>query len=220
MLKGLLFDLDGVVTDSAAYHLAAWNALAKQLGITLPAEANDALRGRSRMDSLNVILAYGDQVDKYTTAEKEAFATQKNDLYRHMIQKMTPADILPGIPKLLADAKAQGLKMTIASASKNAPTILDQLGLTDQFDGIVDPATLHRGKPDPEIFQRAAELVNLGPTEVIGFEDASAGVAAIKAAGMFAVGIGDATVLAAADVIVPDTSDLDLAMIEQHFNKQ
>ena len=149
MLKGFIFDLDGVVTDSAKYHLAAWGELAKQLGITLPATANEALRGRSRMDSLAIILGYGDQQKQYTEVEKENLADEKNRRYLQLIANMTPADILPGISQLLSDAKARHLKLAIASASKNAPTILRQLKLFDQFDAIVDPASLHRGKPDP-----------------------------------------------------------------------
>lgn len=220
MLKGLLFDLDGVLTNSAKYHLSAWNDLAKGLGITLTAEQLDQLRGISRMDSLNMILKFGGQEDKYTEAEKEKFAAEKNEKFVEQIQKMTPKDILPGIPELLSDAKKQGLKMAIASASKNAPTILNKLGIMDEFDGIVDPSTLHRGKPDPEIYERAQELLGLKANEVISFEDAQAGVEAIKAAGQFAVGIGDKNLLKEADYIVPSTADLKLSKIEEVFNKR
>jgi beta-phosphoglucomutase len=220
MLKGLIFDLDGVLTDSAAYHLQAWNELANSLGITLPPEANDALRGRSREDSLAVILAYGGQESRYTADEKAAMAAAKNARYQELIKQMTPADILPGIVALLDAAQAAGLGLAIASASKNAPTILTQLGLMARFDGIVDPETLHHGKPDPEIFIQAAKTLGLAAGEVMSFEDASAGVAAIKAAQQFAVGIGDAQVLAAADVVVPTTADLDFARLQQAFTAE
>lgn len=218
MLKGLLFDLDGVLTDSAKYHLAAWNQLASSLQIKLPPAANEQLRGRSRMDSLNLVLAYGDQQDHFTQAQKVALATRKNQLYQQLIRKMTAADILPGISNLLADAKAAGLKMVIASASQNAPTILTQLGILDQFDGIVDPATLKHGKPDPEIYVRAQQQAHLAANEVVAFEDAVVGVAAIKAAGQFAVGIGDALALHRADYVVPSTAALRLDKINQAFN--
>jgi beta-phosphoglucomutase len=218
MLKGLIFDLDGVVADTARFHLQAWNQLAKRLDIVLPPEANDALRGRSRLDSLNLILSYGDQVDAYSDDEKAAFAKSKNDLYLELIQTLTPEDILPGIAQLLRDAKAQGLHMSIASASKNAPTILQHLQLDDAFDAIVDPAKLHRGKPDPEIFVLAQQALQLNADEVISFEDASAGVQAIKAAHQFAVGIGDTKVLQLADYIVPSTADLSLEAIRQAFD--
>lgn len=219
MLKGLIFDLDGVLTDSARFHLQAWNDLATQIGISLPPEANAALRGRSRQDSLAIILGYGGQDNRYSDAEKQALAAKKNQHYQQLIQTMTPADILPGILPLLNDAKAAGLKMAIASASRNAPTILKQLHLEGYFDGIVDPASLHKGKPDPEIFVKAAQTLALPAASVASFEDAPAGVAAIKAANQFAVGIGSATLLAEADYVVPDTGALRLADVVAAFDQ-
>lgn len=220
MLKGLIFDLDGVLTDSARYHLSAWNNLAQELGITLTDDQLDALRGISRMDSLNMILKFGGQENKYTEAEKEKFAAEKNEKFVEQVETMTPKDILPGIPELLKDAKAQNLKMVIASASKNAPKILIRLGIMDEFDGIVDPETLSKGKPDPEIYIKAQELAGLKADEVISFEDAKAGVEAIKAAGQFAVGIGNKDLLSEADYIVPTTADLKLSKIEEVFNSK
>ena len=220
MLKGLIFDLDGVLTNSAVYHLTAWNNLAKELGINLTDEQLNSLRGISRMDSLNLILKYGGQENKYSEAEKEKFAAEKNTKFVEQVEKMTPADILLGIPELLSDAKKQNLKMVIASASKNAPKILTKLGIMDEFDGFVDPATLHRGKPDPEIYEKAQKLLGLNADEVISFEDAQAGVQSIKSAGQFAVGIGDKEVLKEADYIVPTTKELKLSEIESVFNKK
>ena len=220
MLKGLIFDLDGVLTNSAKFHLGAWNNLAKELGINLTADQLDSLRGLSRMDSLELILKDGGQEAKYSEAEKEKFAAEKNEKFLEQVETMTPQDILPGIPELLADAKAQGLKMAIASASKNAPKILNKLGIMAQFDAIVDPASLSKGKPDPEIYVKAQELLGLEADEVISFEDAAAGVAAIKAAKQFAVGIGSATLLKDADYLVATTADLKLAEIESAFNKK
>lgn len=220
MFKGLIFDLDGVITDSARYHLAAWNALAEELGIKLPAKASDELRGLARMDSLELILRYGHQENKYSLAEKEALAAKKNMAYQQAIKKMTQADILPGISELLEQAKTNGLKMAIASASMNAPTILKQLGLLKEFDAVVDPKTLSHGKPNPEIYQKAQALLDLEADEVISFEDAASGVAAIKAAKQFAVGIGDSQVLGQADLVVSDTSQLDLTKIVATFKSK
>lgn len=220
MLKGLIFDLDGVLTNSARFHLTAWNNLAKELGINLTSEQLDSLRGISRMDSLNLILKYGGQENKYSEKEKEQFAAEKNKKFLEQVETMTPKDILPGILELLADAKKQNLKMDIASASKNAPRILKKLGIMDKFDGIVDPNTLHHGKPDPEIYEKAQALLGLKTNEVISFEDAAAGVQSIKAAGQFAVGIGDKNVLKGADYVVPTTADLKLSKIEQVFNQK
>lgn len=220
MLKGLIFDLDGVITDSARYHLAAWNTLAEELGIKLPAKASDELRGLARMDSLELILRYGHQENKYSLAEKEALAAKKNMAYQQAIKKMTQADILPGISELLEQAKTNGLKMAIASASMNAPTILKQLGLLKEFDAVVDPKTLSHGKPNPEIYQKAQALLDFEADEVISFEDAASGVAAIKAAKQFAVGIGDSQVLGQADLVVSDTSQLDLTKIVATFKSK
>lgn len=213
MLKGLIFDLDGVLTDSAKFHLAAWNDLAKELGIRLTNEQLNSLRGISRMDSLDLILQYGHQTNQYTEQQKEKFAAAKNEKFLQQVNTMTPKDILPGIPQLLADAQEANLKMCIASASKNAPKILHKLKITSKFAGIVDAATVNKGKPDPEIYQKAQQLLHLKASEVISFEDAAAGVAAIKAAGQFAVGIGDRTVLKEADYLVASTKDLQLDKI-------
>ena len=218
MLKGLIFDLDGVLTDSAKFHLAAWNNLAQELGIKLTSAQLDSLRGISRMDSLNLILKYGKQENKYTETQKEEFAAEKNEKFLEQVETMTPADILPGITELLADAKNAGLTC-IASASKNAPKILSKLGIASQFDQIVNPALLKRGKPDPEIYQKAQQLLQLHNDEVISFEDAAAGVAAIKAAHQFAVGIGDKQILKGADYIVKSTKELKLDKIVAVFKK-
>lgn len=220
MLKGLLFDLDGVLTDSAKFHLQAWKKLATDLNIVLPISASDALKGRSRMDSLNLILKYDHHHVPYTDAQKKELTDKKNCMYLSLIQAMTASDILPGISDLLQDAQAAGLKMAIASASRNAPIILHQLGIADLFDGVVDPAELRHGKPDPEIYICAQRLLHLQADEVVAFEDAAVGVQAIKAAGQFAVGIGDATVLHAADYIVPSTADLKLSAVQAAFDGQ
>ncbi|ARY91068.1 MULTISPECIES: beta-phosphoglucomutase [Lacticaseibacillus] len=217
MLKGFIFDLDGVLTDTEKYHLAAWHELAEQLGIHLPSEADAALRGRARMDSLELILRYGHQEQNYDEAQKVALTEEKNRRYRALVASITSADILPGIPLLLEKAKQHRLKMAIASASKNAPMILQRLGLASQFDAIVDPSSLHHGKPDPEIYIKAQQLLQLQADEVISFEDAPIGIAAIKAAGQFAVGIGDADKLAAADYRVSTTDQLDYDRIVAAF---
>ena len=174
------------------------------------------------MDSLELILKYGGQEDRYTEAEKEKFAAEKNAKFVEQVETMTPKDILPGIPELLADAKKQNLKMVIASASKNAPKILTRLGIMDEFDGIVDPATLNHGKPDPEIYEKAQAIAGLKADEVISFEDAAAGIESIKAAGQFAVGIGDEKLLKSkgADYVVPSTADLKLSEIEKVFEEK
>ncbi|MGB7472581.1 beta-phosphoglucomutase [Trichococcus sp.] len=213
MLRAVLFDLDGVITDTAKFHFLAWRNLGAELGITVDEAFNEELKGVSRMDSLERILAYGGLADKYSLAEKEAFCTKKNDHYLELIQEMTPADILPGILLLLEELREAGLKTIITSASKNAPGILELLQVKDYFDGIVDPASVAAGKPAPDIFLAGAELAGVQPAECIGVEDAASGVDAIKAANITAVAIGDASVLGHADRVLADTSDLSLAIL-------
>lgn len=218
MLKGFVFDLDGVITDTARFHYQAWAKIAQDdMGITINPSVNEQLKGVSRMDSLNVILKFGQRENDFTEAEKEALATKKNDYYVQLISNMTPADILPGIQDFLDQLKAEGYQMSLASASKNAPRILNGLQLTDYFDQIVDPASLHAGKPDPEIFAKGAALLGLKPTEVVGLEDAFAGIQSINGAGEFSVGIGDPAILNEADLNFTSTAEISLDQIKSAF---
>lgn len=210
MKKGFVFDLDGVITDTAKFHYLAWKDLADELGISIDLKFNEQLKGISRMDSLERILAYGNQADKYTEAEKEELATKKNTHYVELLQDLTPDDLLPGVKEFLEEANEKNIPCAIASASKNAPFILEKLAVRESFAAIVDPATLTKGKPDPEIFIRAAEAINITPAEAVGFEDAQAGLDGIKAAGMYAVGVYSGEELHGADVIVHELTDLSI----------
>lgn len=211
MKKGFVFDLDGVITDTAKFHYIAWKDLADSIGITIDLKFNERLKGISRMDSLERILVHGGKDAAYTPAEKEALATQKNTHYVELLQALTPADLLPGVKEFLAEAKACQVPCVIASASKNAPFILKKLEVTDAFDAIVDPASLHKGKPDPEIFIKAAQAIGLKPEEAVGFEDAQAGIDGIKACDMYAVGVMSNEELHGADVVVKKLTDLSVA---------
>lgn len=207
-MKGFVFDLDGVITDTAKYHYEAWKALADKLGIEIDLKFNEQLKGISRMDSLERILAHGNQQDKYTQAQKEALAAEKNEAYVQLLQNLTPADLLPGVKAFLLEAKEKNMPCAIASASKNAPFILEKLGVIDEFDAIVDPATLTKGKPDPEIFVKACELIHVAPGDAIGFEDAQAGIQGIKGAGMYAVGVSTGEALDGADKIITHFTEI------------
>lgn len=218
-LQAFIFDLDGVITESAEYHYLAWKALAEDLNISFTREFNEELKGISRMDSLEKILVRGGRQDEFTPEQKNALAAKKNDHYCTLIKQITPADILPGIRDLLTEVRAGGLKVGLASVSKNAFTVMESLGLTGEFDVIVDAATIRKSKPDPEIFLTAARLLNVEPGACIGVEDAAAGVDAIKAAGMFAVGIGSAETLAKADLIYANTSLLSYAEIVDKYRQ-
>lgn len=216
MKKGFVFDLDGVITDTAKFHYIAWKNLAKNLGITIDETFNETLKGISRMDSLDKILAYGQRANDFTTAEKEGLAQTKNDEYVKLLADLSEADLLPGVHDFLVQAKEHSIPCSIASASKNAPMILKKLGVLTFFGHIVDPETLKKGKPDPEIFIKAAESIHVEPKDAIGFEDAQAGIEGIKAAGMYAVGISATETLNGADLHVASMTELD---IEQLINQ-
>jgi beta-phosphoglucomutase len=207
--KAVIFDLDGVITDTARYHYLAWKRLAEAQGVHFDEAFNEHLKGIDRMGSLELILASATR--SYTAEEKLALATEKNEHYKELIATMSPADLLPGAVEALDACRAAGLKIGLASVSRNAFTVLDSLGITGKFDYVVDAGTIARGKPDPEIFLKAARELGVAPADCFGVEDAVAGVASIKAAGMFAIGVGDPRVLAQADVVIPDLAAFSLA---------
>lgn len=217
LLQAFIFDLDGVITDTAEYHYLAWKTLGEELGIPFTREFNEELKGVSRMDSLEKILVLGNRQADFTQDEKVALATKKNEHYVRLIENISPNDILPGIKNLLSEIKEKGYKLGLASVSKNAFTVMESLGLKEEFDVIVDAATIANGKPDPEIFLTAARLLNVDPHQCIGIEDAAAGVDSIKGAGMFAVGVGSEDSLAKADLIYSSTKELSMHEILRAF---
>ena len=199
--KAVIFDLDGVITDTAHYHYLAWKRLADSVDAPFDAAFNEQLKGVDRMGSLDLILARAPRT--YTLEEKRALADAKNTHYQELIATMTPADLLPGALRALEEVRAAGLHIGLASVSRNAFTVLDRLGIRDRFDDVVDAATIVNGKPDPEIFLTAAAHLGVDPGDCLGVEDAAAGVASIKDAGMFAVGVGSPDVLHRADRVIP-----------------
>lgn len=206
--KALIFDLDGVLTDSAKYHYLAWKALADELGMEFNEEINERLKGVSRMDSFNIILEVNRAEDKFTKEEKEILIQKKNDLYISYIKKMTPKDVLPGIQPFIKQAKAAGLKLAVASVSKNAPLLLSALQLADQFDYIADIAKITKSKPDPEIFLNCAEGLQIAPENCVGIEDSQAGIEAIRAAGMKSIGINVTVTSVEPDIHLKSTAEL------------
>lgn len=202
-IKAFLFDLDGVIVDTAKYHYIAWRRLAQELGLDLTEAENEALKGVSRMQTLDIILQKGNLQDQYTEAEKVALATRKNDWYRDYILKMDEGEILPGVTDFLQLLKAEGYRIGLGSASKNAPTILDVVGLTDYFEVIVDGSQVTHSKPHPETFLKGAEALGVLPSETIVFEDSQKGIQAAKAGGFTAIGIGDPHTLQQADRVLP-----------------
>lgn len=203
--KGIIFDLDGVITDTAEYHYLAWKKLADELNIYFDRKINENLKGVSRLESLEIILKNGDKV--FSDEEKHYLADKKNDYYKEMIKKITPQDILPGVCNLINNLKEREIKIAVASVSKNAKTVLDNLGLTDAFDYIVDAEKIKNGKPDPEIFLNAADGIKVEPRCCIGIEDSKAGIEAINRAGMLSVGVGNPETVEEADIILKDLSN-------------
>ena len=210
MTIGFIFDLDGVITDTAKFHYQAWKALADSLGISIDETFNETLKGISRMDSLHRILAHGHRENAFTPAEKEALAQQKNDHYVQLLEHLTTEDVLPGVVPLLQQAQARHIPCAVASASKNAPLILEKLGVRAYFATIVDPDSLSKGKPDPEIFLAAADSIGVLPQNAIGFEDAQSGIDGLKAAGIYAVGLSASQPLIGADMQVSEMTELSV----------
>lgn len=202
--KAVIFDLDGVITDTAHYHYLAWKALAESEGVHFDHAFNEHLKGVDRMGSLNLILAGSSTT--YSMQQKLALAERKNRQYVELIATMSQADLLPGAIEALASVRAAGLKIGLASVSKNAFTVLDRLGIGARFDYVVDAALIANSKPHPEIFLNAAAALGVAPQDCLGVEDAVAGVASIKSAGMFALGVGSPDVLTQADRVIPSLS--------------
>lgn len=190
MLKAVVFDLDGVITDTAHLHFLAWRAVAAEVGITIDEHFNEQLKGISRMDSLQRILHHGGKAEAFDDGQRLMLAGKKNDLYVQSLGSLTQDSLLPGMGEVLADIRAAKVKTGLASVSLNAPRILQALGIHEAFDFCADASRIARSKPDPEIFLAACAGLNVRPEEAIGIEDAAAGVEAINAAGMLSVGIG------------------------------
>ncbi|EAC2779328.1 beta-phosphoglucomutase [Listeria monocytogenes] len=203
-LKGVVFDLDGVITDTAHYHYLAWKKTAESIGIEFDEAFNENLKGVSRIDSLLLILKKDGRENDFTEEQIEALAADKNDFYVSLLKEITPADVLPGIKELIVDLKKQNLKCAIASVSKNARTVLSALEMEQEFDYIVDAAKITKSKPDPEIFVEACRGLGLETSEVVGIEDAQAGIVS--------VGVGSG--LRDADMTVKSTGLLDLRILE------
>lgn len=200
MIKACIFDLDGVIVDTAKYHFVAWRRLANELGFDFDESFNESLKGVSRMKSLELILELGGV--ELNESEKQAWATKKNDWYKVFIQQMTPQEILPGVVNFLDQLKATQIGIGLGSASKNAVPILKQIELFDYFDVIIDGTKTTKGKPDPQVFELGAEGLQVDPKSCIVFEDAPKGIKAALAGGFWAVGIGSVDSLGAAHKVL------------------
>jgi beta-phosphoglucomutase len=213
MIKAVIFDLDGVIVDTAHYHFIAWKRLAKELGIDFTEQDNEQLKGVSRMRSLEIILELGNL--RLSQEEMDELAAKKNQWFVDYINAMKPEEIFPGVKEMIEEIRANGIKVALASSSKNADTVLTLLNIKNLFDVIVDGTMITHTKPDPEIFLLAAEKLNIPPSKCLVFEDAEAGVAAALAAGMKCIGVGSPQQLSKAYVVVSTTPEFDIKKIKK-----
>ena len=212
-IKGCLFDLDGVIVDTAKYHFIAWRDLAKKLGFEFTEKDNERLKGVSRMASLEILLEVGG-IKGLSDDEKQRLAAEKNANYVELISRMTPDEVLPGAADFLRSLRAAGIGVALGSASKNAMTILNRLELTQLFDAIIDGTKVSKAKPDPEVFLKGAEALGLQPAECVVFEDAAAGIEAAIAGGMRCVGIGTKEILGKANIVVRGLSEMNIEKLK------
>lgn len=211
-----IFDLDGVIVDTAKYHFLAWRNLATALGFNFTEEHNELLKGVSRVRSLEILLKIGNV--QLTDEEKQPLLVQKNTEYLEYVNKMTADEILPGINQLLDFLDTNNIKYALGSASKNAPLILEKVGLLNRFTALVDGNDVSKAKPDPEVFLIGAEKLNMQPENCIVVEDAIAGVEAANAANMVSIGIGDANLLSEANYVLADTTEFTTDFLKNIMN--
>jgi beta-phosphoglucomutase len=210
-IKACLFDLDGVIVDTAIYHFQAWRRLANELGFDFTEHQNEQLKGISRMESLELILGWGEV--QLSEDEKLTWATRKNNWYLDLVKEMTPNEILPGVKEFLTSLRNNNIKIALGSASKNSKLILERIEMLPYFDAIIDGNNITKGKPNPQVFLLGAEATGSKPEECVVFEDAVAGVQAGKAGGMRVVGVGSPEVLFEADIVIATFEEMKLEML-------
>lgn len=210
--KGFIFDLDGVIVDTARYHYLAWQKLAQQLEIEFTPEHNEQLKGVSRVRSLDIILGIGNVTA--TQEDKNKWLFQKNEEYLSYLTNMDVSEVLPGVIPVLEFLKQNNQKIALGSASKNARPILEKTGIITMFDAIVDGNDVTNAKPDPEVFLQAAKLLKIEPENAFVFEDSVAGIQAANTADMISIGIGEEEILHEANYIFKDFTFIDIAFIE------
>ena len=207
-LQACIFDLDGVIVDTAKYHFLAWKRLAEKLGINFLEKDNERLKGVSRMDSLEIILDLGNM--KLSDDQKHEYAMLKNKWYVDYISTMTPDEILPGSIEFINELRRADIRVAVGSASKNTPMILERVGIKELFDAVADGNIVSKAKPNPEVFLKAADMVSISPRNCIVFEDAIAGIQAALNAGMMCIGVGLPEVLTEAHFVVSGLNEMSL----------
>lgn len=216
-IKACIFDLDGVIVDTAKFHFLAWRRLANELGFDFDEHKNEQLKGVGRMESLDIILDWGGI--SLSQEEKNAWAERKNGWYLEYVSTMNPSDVLEGALDFLLDVRAHGIRVALGSSSKNARSILKYVELSDFFEAVIDGTLITRTKPDPQVFLLGAEALGLPPSQCIVFEDAQAGIDAALAGGFHAVGVGRPEVLTHAALVVPGFKDWNWKDLESALMK-
>lgn len=211
--KGFIFDLDGVIVDTAKYHYRAWKTIANQLGIEFTEEDNEKLKGVSRKRSLDILLSLGNV--NATEQEKQNWMDSKNEEYLKYIRGMNADEVLPDVPKVLDFLITKKQPIALGSASKNAREILSKINLISKFDVLVDGNEVAKAKPDPEVFMKGALQMGMAPEDCVVFEDAAAGIEAAKSAGMIAIAIGEKENLPNADYYFNDFTEIETSFLEQ-----
>lgn len=208
MIRGVIFDLDGVLVSTDELHFQSWKRVAEDEGIPFDRAINERLRGVDRITSLAIVLERATRT--YSADERLELAKRKNDLFRAMVACLTPADLLPGVPTLLHGLRDAGVRMAVASSSKNATLIVDRLQLAPYFDAVIDGNHITRSKPDPEVFLTAARRLGLIPADCLVVEDAISGIEAARRAGMSVLGVGTSTEGGSPTRWAPDLATVDL----------
>ncbi len=209
MKQAIILDLDGVICDTAVYHFIAWRRLASEYSYDLTEEDNEALKGVSRVDSLKFILQKAQF--SITPEQFEVDLNRKNEWYLEKVQEMNQSHLLPGVLDFFSRCETLNIPLALGSASKNANLVLEKVGLIHKFHAIVDASTVTHGKPHPETFLKAAELLTVTPENCIVFEDSQSGITAAKSANMLAVGIGNSTDLPQADYCISNLGQFDFS---------
>jgi beta-phosphoglucomutase len=217
VIKAIIFDLDGVIVDTAHYHFVAWQRLAKEIGVSFSLEDNERLKGVSRMRSLEIILEIGGVT--LPKEKMEELALLKNKWFLEYVSAIKPEEIFPGVKELIIEMKKQGYKIALGSSSKNAELVLELLKIKQLFDAIADGNMITKSKPNPEIFLLAASKLRVSPSECVVFEDAEAGVEAALAAGMKCVGVGSIEQLGKANLIIAKTGDFDMDELQESLSQ-
>jgi len=216
-ITGCIFDLDGVIVDTAGYHYLSWKNLANGLGFDFTAEQNELMKGISRMDSLDVVLSIGG-IEK-SQSEKLELAKQKNDLYLSQLSDLSSDSLLPGVQDFLDLLRTEGLRIALGSASKNARYVIDKLGIGSYFEAIVDGNDVSRSKPDPEVFLTAADLISREPAELVVFEDSQKGLIASNQGGFISCGVGSPEILTNALFVIESFSGLNTSVLIEYIKK-